>query len=77
MNLRYVLAEAQKIKDLVEDPEVAHGLEDNLMYDFIQHITDVDFYSSDRELLCELSKIVVMAEEIAKVQSLSFERWYT
>jgi len=64
--------EGKKIRDSLleieaekDDPEVAHGMEDDLWLSYIQYMAKAD-----------LGLVSRMAVEILKTQSIEFSRWY-
>ena len=57
-----------KIDICQDDPEVAHGLEDNLVWDFIRFIVDDERGRS-------LEEIKLLAKEVLKSQEIDFEMW--
>ena len=64
MTIVEITKKLEKIKDCRWDDETAHGLEDNLMRDFIEYIGDLGIPD-----VSEKAKLVLQSTEI------DFHRW--
>lgn len=64
MNVEECKKRVDFIREIAWDDESAHGNEDQLHHDFIQHIANSEYG--------ELSE---MAKEILKTDDIDFERW--
>lgn len=64
MDMTEVLSRVEAIRDKAHDDEAAHGMEDDLMRDFIGHVAESN--------LGELSE---MAVEVLRTGSIEFSRW--
>lgn len=63
MNLENIKKRIKKIKNIQDDDEVAHRMEDDLYTNFIKYV------SKRRD------KIGIMAKEILKTKRIDFARW--
>jgi len=63
MNIKDIKKAIKSIEDS-NDPEVKHGIEDNLYIDFIKHVADSGGELAD------------LAKEVLKVDEMQFDRWY-
>ena len=64
MDKEYIQGKIDEIKKEMDDPEVAHGMEDDLYAEFIEHI------SKREDSLGEMAKLVLTTE------GLDFSRWF-
>lgn len=64
MNIDYIKHCVETIKSAQGDCEFAHGMEDELRKQFIQHVADGDF-----------GELSVMAKEVLKTLDLDFPRY--
>lgn len=68
MHILEIKKRVEEIKEVKHDPEVAHALEDQLFYNFVNAIKDNDFD--------DLEDVVYAAEEVMKVREIEFGRWH-
>ena len=64
MNIKQIKGSIQAIKDIQGDYEVAHGMEDDLHIEFINHVAK-----------CEDEDLRLMALEVLKTSKLTFPRY--
>jgi hypothetical protein len=69
MTLLEISRRLREIESSKGDDEIAHSMEDDLIYDFIEYLSNLQ--QSDIDY-----RIVDKAQEILKVKDIDFERWY-
>ena len=66
MNLQEIEQRLKQISESSGDPESAHGLQDDLLWDFVMHVA-----SQQRNL-----SMAKKAKAVLKARDISFPRWY-
>jgi hypothetical protein len=62
------------ISALTYDNEVAHSLEDELYYDIIKLVADIE--SKEEFTFFDLAELVQVAKAALRTKEFSFTRWY-
>lgn len=68
MKLEEIKRTLEKIESISGDDEMAHSLEDDLFYDFVDDIASDEFKSKE--------DIIEAAKEVYKVKTIEFCRWH-
>lgn len=68
MNIEEIKERLIEIENLKYDDESAHAMEDQLLHDFIDAIKNRKYET--------IEEVIIVANEISKVQDIEFSRWY-
>lgn len=68
MEIEEIKKRVEQIERFKDDDEVAHSLEDNLFYEFVESIKNNNFKN--------LEEAIIASEELMKVREIEFGRWH-
>lgn len=68
MGIEEIKKRVEQIEGYKDDDEVAHSLEDNLFYEFVESIKNNNFKN--------LEEVIIASEELMKVREIEFGRWH-
>lgn len=68
MEIEEIKKRVQEVNEYKGDDEVAHSLEDNLFYEFVDSIKNGEYET--------IEELIIASEEVMKVREIDFARWH-